>query len=76
MPKNATKTNSISAKIAQLNQDIEWFYDDDFELDLALAKYQAATKLAEEIEQDLVKLKNSITVVGDFTKDSASQIAS
>lgn len=72
MSKNATKPNSIEAKIAQLNQAIEWFYNEDFELDLALEKYRAATTLAQEIEQDLTELKNSIAVVGDFTKDVAA----
>lgn len=72
MPKNATKTNSIEAKITQLNQDIEWFYDEDFQLDQALEKYRAATELAQDIEQDLTKLKNSVEVIADFTKETSN----
>lgn len=70
MPKGATKTNSIEAKITQLNQDIEWFYNEDFQLDQALEKYRAATELAQDIEQDLTKLKNSVEVIADFTKET------
>lgn len=61
-------SQTISAKIAQLNQDIEWFYSDDFELDAAVAKYQAASQLAGEIEQELAQLKNQVELIEDFTK--------
>ena len=33
---------SITDKITKLNQDVEWFYGDDFALDLASEKYKAA----------------------------------
>ncbi len=69
MPKPEAKKPSLEAKIAQLNQDVEWFYDEDFQLDQALEKYRAATELAQEIERDLTELKNSVEVIGDFTKD-------
>lgn len=66
MSKNV-KTN-ISDKIKQLDEAVEWFYGDDFALDEALAKYQAANKLAGEIEKDLSELKNKVEVVEDFTR--------
>ena len=53
-----TANKSISDKIATLDQAVEWFYGDDFTLDQAVKKYQSATKLAQEIEQDLSELKN------------------
>lgn len=59
---------SISKKIATLDEAVEWFYGEDFELDQALAKYKAASKLAGEIEKDLSELKNQVEVIGDFTK--------
>lgn len=70
MPKSETKKPSLEAKIAQLNQDIEWFYDEEFQLDQALDKYRTAIELAQEIEHDLMELKNSVEVIGDFTKDA------
>lgn len=63
-----TANQSISNKIATLDQDVEWFYGDDFSLDQAVDKYQAAIKLAQEIEHDLSELKNQVEVLADFTK--------
>lgn len=67
MPKTAAQ-KTINEKIEQLNQEVEWFYGEDFALDQALDKYQAATKLAEDIEKDLNELKNKVEVLKDFTK--------
>ena len=66
MSQPATKT--LTHKIAQLDQVVEWFYGDDFSLDQALEKYQSATKLAQEIESNLNELKNQVEVLADFTK--------
>lgn len=81
MPKNAkleitnsTKTNpettkpTITEKLTQLDQAVEWFYSDDFSLDQALDKYQSAVKLAQETEKDLAEMKNKVEVLEDFTK--------
>jgi len=81
MPKNAnpeainsTKTNpettkpTITEKLTQLDQAVEWFYSDDFSLDQALDKYQSAVKLARETEKDLAEMKNKVEVLEDFTK--------
>lgn len=66
MPTN----QKLTTKITNLNQQIEWFYGDDFSLDEAAAKYQAAAKLAKEIEKDLKNLKNQIEIIDkDFTKE-------
>lgn len=66
MSQNANK--SISNKITELDQAVEWFYSDDFTLDQAVAKYQSAIKLSQEIEHDLSELKNQVEVLADFTK--------
>ena len=63
-----TANKSISDKIATLDQAVEWFYGDDFTLDQAVKKYQSATKLAQEIEQDLSELKYQVEVLADFAK--------
>lgn len=67
MSKNAPKL-TISQKLTQLDEAVEWFYGDDFVLDQALAKYQAADQLAREINQDLAELKNQVEIIEDFTK--------
>lgn len=53
---------SVSAKTEKLNQLVGWFDSDEFELELALEKFSQAEKLAEQIEKDLLQLKNTITV--------------
>ena len=59
---------SVGAKIEQLNQNLEWFYDDDFKLEDAAKKYQEAAELAKDIEEELETLKNQIEVISkDFS---------
>lgn len=54
---------SIAEKTTQLDKLIAWFDSDDFELEKALDKFREAEKLAQEIEHDLMSLKNNIEVV-------------
>ncbi|MDB5168065.1 MAG: hypothetical protein JWO55_323 [Candidatus Saccharibacteria bacterium] len=54
---------SISEKTIKLNELVQWFDSEDFELEEALDKFAEAEKLASEIETDLLAMKNSITVV-------------
>lgn len=58
-----TENHNITNQIKQLDEAVEWFYGEDFVLDQALEKYQAATKLASAIEKDLAELKNKVEVV-------------
>lgn len=71
MPKNASPENkqpTITEKLTQLDQAVEWFYGDDFSLDQALSKYQSAVNLAKSVEKDLTEMKNKVEVLEDFTK--------
>jgi exonuclease VII small subunit len=54
---------SIAEKTAKLSELVAWFDGDDFELEQALDKFSEAEKMAEEIEHDLLALKNNIEVV-------------
>lgn len=63
-----TDKPTISKQIAQLDESIEWFYSDDFNLDEALERYNDAAKRAKSIEADLNELKNQVEVIEDFTK--------
>jgi exonuclease VII small subunit len=60
---SAKNNSSISEKTIKLNELVEWFDSDDFELEAALDKFAEAQKLASEIEADLSAMKNSITVI-------------
>lgn len=64
-----TEKKSLNQKIEELDNEVEWFYSDDFKLEQAVEKYKEATKLAKEIEKDLNELKNEIEVLSeDFSK--------
>ena len=83
-PKPSTKPNAanatgapapqqpqtISQKQARHDQPVAWFHGDDFSLDQALAKYQAAADLARTIEHDLDELKNQVSVIADLTNSA------
>lgn len=63
-----TKQN-LNDKITELDNQVEWFYSDEFQLDKAVEKYKSALSLAKEIEKDLSELKNEIEVLTeDFSK--------
>ena len=65
-----TEKKTINQKIADLDQQVDWFYGEDFTLDQAATKYEEAVKLAKNIEDDLKNLKNQISVIDkDFSKD-------
>lgn len=55
--------DTVTEKLARLDEMVAWFDGDDFELEQALERFTQAEKLAAEIEHDLLALKNSITVV-------------
>lgn len=60
---------SLNQKIKELDEKVEWFSSDDFELSKAIDEYKKAIDLAQEIEDDLKSLKNEIEVLDvDFSK--------
>jgi exodeoxyribonuclease VII small subunit len=60
----STKSDlSIADKTAKLNELVAWFNSEEFILEEALDKFTEAEKLAQEIENDLMSLKNKIEVV-------------
>ena len=54
---------TVQEKMTALNELVSWFQSEEFSLEAAVEKFETAEKLAEEIEGDLQKLKNDITVV-------------
>jgi exonuclease VII small subunit len=64
-----SKEMSLNQKIAKLDEEVEWFYSDDFKLEEAVEKYKGALDLANAIKKDLESLKNEIEVLSeDFSK--------
>lgn len=54
---------SIQEKTDELTKLVAWFDSNEFTLESALDKFKKAEKLAENIEQDLLSLKNEINIV-------------
>ncbi|MBQ3292764.1 exodeoxyribonuclease VII small subunit [Candidatus Saccharibacteria bacterium] len=66
-----SNTKNLNQKIKKLDEKVEWFNSDEFELDKAVEEYKEALALAVEIEEDLKNLKNEVEVLEqDFSKDS------
>lgn len=61
---NKSKSLTIEEKIAELEKIVSWFDSEEFVLEQAVAKYEAAQKLADEIQHDIGTLKNTIEQVG------------
>lgn len=57
------KNETVAAKLARLGEMVAWFESDDFVLEEAVDRFETARKLADEIEQELAKLKNEIVVL-------------
>ena len=54
---------TIAEKTADLQNLLDWFDSDDFELEQAIEKFQIAKQLADEVVHDLDELENEIMVV-------------
>ena len=66
------KNKSVQKKLEELMGLVDWFQGGEFSLEESAEKFTQAEKLAEEIEGDLVKLKNDIQVVQRrFDRDDA-----
>ncbi len=57
------KTERISEKMTRLEKLVEWFKGDDFVLEQATEKLLQAQELAVSVENDLLVLRNTVTVL-------------
>ncbi|MGK2896125.1 MAG: exodeoxyribonuclease VII small subunit [Candidatus Saccharimonadales bacterium] len=59
----------IEDKLANLREAVRWFESDEFTVDEALKRFEAAKTLAEDIEHELEEVKNTVTVLKEkFTQ--------
>ena len=59
----SAKNKTIEDKMSELREAAAWFESDDFSLTEAAAKFEAAAKLAKEIEKDLSEMENTVHVL-------------
>ena len=57
------KDKTIEEKMNTLREAAAWFEGEDFSLTMASEKFEAAARLANEIEHDLQQMENQITVL-------------
>lgn len=60
---NQNNTPTIEAAIAELEATVTWFEGDEFVLEEALEKYQAASESADDIIKRIEALKQTIVEV-------------
>lgn len=55
--------NGIQKRLELLEEKMAWFQSDQFNLDEASAKFNEVDTLAQEIEEELMTMKNSVEVL-------------
>lgn len=56
---------SLREKMEQLEEILAWFDSDEFELEVAVERYQQAARVAEQIDQRLTEIKNKVTIIAE-----------
>ena len=57
------KTVSISKRMEELEEKMNWFKGDEFTLDEAAERYAEVEKMAGEIEEILMEMQNSVELI-------------
>lgn len=65
MPNRSKTEKTLAEKLTELDELVDWFNNDDFALEDAVERFKKADALAKEIEADLSKIKNDITVLAE-----------
>ena len=62
---------TVKEQLDELDKAIAWFDGDDFNLEEAFKKYEAAAELAKALEETLVEMKNKVEVLSSLHPDKA-----
>ncbi len=57
------KSVSISKRMEELEEKMNWFKGDEFTLDEAAERYAKVEKMAGEIEEILMEMQNSVELI-------------
>lgn len=55
--------SDLTKKLAELESLLEWFEQDDLDIEQALDKYEKGNELAASIREQLTSIENKITVL-------------
>jgi len=64
------KSKTIEDKMNELRAMVAWFENDDFAIEQAGAKFEAAAKLAKDIEKDLSEMKSTVNFLKKSFEES------
>ncbi len=67
------KDKPLRDQLAELDELIAWFDQEDFDLDEALKKFDEGVELAETVKKRLIKLENKITVLKERFDQGTSE---
>lgn len=54
---------TLAEQIARLDELAEWFEQDDFDIEEAIAKFEEASEVADSVQTKLTDMENKITVL-------------
>lgn len=57
------RNKTIKEKNEELSKIIEWFNSSSFDIELAFERFKQAEILANDIEKELVSMKNEINII-------------
>ena len=57
------KSVSVSKRMEELEEKMNWFKGDEFTLDEAAERYAEVEKMADEIEEILMEMQNSVELI-------------
>lgn len=59
----SNQKNNLKDKLAELEELLAWFEQDDMDIEEALKKYEKGSELAISIREQLTNIENKITVL-------------
>ena len=66
---SSKKNESISKQLEAFEESLSWFESDDFNLEEAVQKYEESAKIANELEESLIVIKNKVEVLKKSFQD-------
>ena len=67
------QSKNLRQSLDEFETIVEWFNQDDLDIDQAISKFEEGSKLAETIKQQLATAKNKIEIVKADFAAKASQ---
>ena len=60
----------LKAQLAELEELVAWFDQDDLDIEQAIDKFEKGSKLADDIKTELAQFENKITILKQKFEDA------